>query len=261
MYDSDIMIKDMLLEEWFIAKLEDAEAADRLRRKATRPAMREVCRDCLDAVNKEAKNCPLILPALTFNLFSHYLTTRKKKCNNNAMLSRTAYNGIRSSLVHLYRMSGYEMRQEMTKELAQFMSGLKRTVTADRMERGEKLDEGKRPMSYDVYSAMCEIMMKSDDPECLFAHAFLTMEWNLMARADNCVGMNINHVKWQDDSLVFFFGKTKGNQGGENAERPWHVYSNLHHPHVCPVLALANTLIFARTVVFYFQELLNMTDF
>ena len=90
-YDSDIMIKDMLLEEWFIAKLEDAEAGDRLRGKATRPAMREVCRDCLDAVNKEAKNCPLILPSLTFNLFSHYLTTQKKKSNNNTMLSRTAY--------------------------------------------------------------------------------------------------------------------------------------------------------------------------
>ena len=38
----------------------------------------DICKDALDAVNKASNNCPIILPSLTFNIFSHYLTTRRK---------------------------------------------------------------------------------------------------------------------------------------------------------------------------------------
>ena len=62
-------------------------------------------------------------------------------------------------------------------------------------------------MSFSVYGNMCKILYEGDDDEYLFAHAFLTMEWNFMARADNCVNMHVNHVQWQDGCLLFFFGK------------------------------------------------------
>ncbi|MEM7283659.1 MAG: hypothetical protein AAF438_18745, partial [Pseudomonadota bacterium] len=49
-------------------------------------------------------------------------------------------------------------------------------------------------------------------------------------------------VEWRHDCLVCFFGKTKGDQSGEKAEEPWHVYSNPKDPVTCPVLALAKYL-------------------
>ena len=67
-------------------------------------------------------------------------------------------------------------------------------------------------MSFSVYENMCMILYEGDDDGYLFAHAFLTMEWNFMARADNCVNMHVNHVQWQDDCLLFFFGKSKKNR-------------------------------------------------
>ena len=70
-----------------------------------------------------------------------------------------------------------------------------------------------------------------------------TMEWNLIARADNCINMHVNHVQWQDDCLLFFFGKKKKNQTGDASDRPWHVYSNPNSPHLCPVLAIAKYLL------------------
>ena len=94
-------------------------------------------------------------------------------------------------------------------------------------------------MTFNVYSKICRILYESEDDEYLFAHAFLTMEWNLMARSDNCVSMNINNVHFQDDALIFYFGKSKRNPYGDNSEKPWHVYSNPFTPHLCPVLALA----------------------
>ena len=76
-YDGNASVKSLLLEEWFRNKLSDAEVVDE--GKKTRPAMRKICKDALNAINKASKNCPIILPSLTFNIFSHYLTTRRKK--------------------------------------------------------------------------------------------------------------------------------------------------------------------------------------
>jgi hypothetical protein len=69
-------------------------------------------------------------------------------------------------------------------------------------------------MSLTAYKKVCEILMKSDHPEYIFAHAFLTLEWSLMARADNCVRSHMNHLEWRDDALIIFFTHSKGDQEG-----------------------------------------------
>ena len=89
---------------------------------------------------------------------------------------------------------------------------------------------------------MCQLLMRGEGDDYLFAHTFLTLEWNLLARSDNCLSMHINHIEWREDCLVFFFAKSKGNQTGENSEHPWHVYSNPENPSICPVMALAKYL-------------------
>ena len=68
---------------------------------------------------------------------------------------------------------------------------------------------------------------------------FLTLEWNLLARSDNCLTMNVNNVQWENDSLVFYFSKKKGDQSGEKSGDPWQVYSNPKNPELCPVLVFA----------------------
>ena len=99
------------------------------------------------------------------------------------------------------------MENIMMKEMSQFMSGIQRTIVNDKITRGESLNEVKRPMSFSVYENMCKNLYEGDDDEYLFAHAFLTIEWNLMARDDNCVNMHVNHVQRQDDCFLLFFEK------------------------------------------------------
>ena len=106
--------------------------------KKTRPVMRKICKDALDAVNKASKSCPIILPSLTFNIFSNYLDTRRKK--NKCYLEKTMYGGIRSDLTHLFRMSDQEMENTMMKEMNQFLSGIQRTIVNDKITRGESLN-------------------------------------------------------------------------------------------------------------------------
>ena len=95
-YDGNDSVKKLLLEECFRNKLSDAEVGDE--GNTTRPAMRNICKYTLDAVNKASNNCPIILPSLTFNIFSHYLTTRRNK--NKCYLEKTTYGSIKSALTH-----------------------------------------------------------------------------------------------------------------------------------------------------------------
>ena len=93
------------------------------------------------------------------------------------------------------------------KEMSEFMSGIQRTMVNNKITRGESLIEGKTSMIFSVYENMCKNLYEGDDDEYLFAQAFLKMKCYLMERADNCVNMHVNHVQWNDDCLLFFFGK------------------------------------------------------
>ena len=70
-------------------------------------------------------------------------------------------------------------------------------------------------MSYDMYKKICELLFDGEGDDYAFTHMFLTLDWNLLARIDNCLTMNVNNVQWENDSLVFYFSKTKGYQLGD----------------------------------------------
>ena len=86
------------------------------------------------------------------------------------------------------------------------------------------------------------LLFYGEGDDYAFSHMFLTLEWNLLARSDNCLDMNVNHVQWKNDSLVFYFTKTKGDHSGDKSVDPWHVYLNPKNPELCPVLALEKYL-------------------
>ena len=122
------------------------------------------------------------------------------------------------------------------------MSGMKRVVADNKIESGAILDEGNRAMVFEVYRRLCEELYNGKGDENLFTHAFLEMEWNLMARSNNCVNMHVQHIQWRSDSLIYYFGTSKGNQMGDRDNDPRHVYSNTKNPTICPVLALPKYL-------------------
>ena len=77
------------------------------------------------------------------------------------------------------------------------MSGMKRVVAANRREPGASLDEGNRAMSFEVYKRLCEELYNGKGDVNVFSHVFLTMEWNLMTRSNNCVNMHVQHIQWR----------------------------------------------------------------
>ena len=79
------------------------------------------------------------------------------------------------------------------------MSRIQQPVINEKIRKGGSLNEGRRPIIFQTYEKMCELIYVGGDDDYLFAHTFITMEWDLMARSDNCVNMNLNIFQCQDD--------------------------------------------------------------
>lgn len=155
--------------------------------------------------------------------------------------STSTYSAIRSSVAYLYKLAGVERSTKFVADMAKFMGGMKRVAQAAKQHLGLKIVEGKLAMPFEVYVRAAKKLFLSGEKEDVFAHLFLVLDWNLMKRAENCVNAKINHISFRDDSLVFEFAKSKGNQTGDEFG-PWHVYANPNKPEICPVLALARYL-------------------
>ena len=120
---------------------------------------------------------------------------------------------------------------------------MKRVISPNKRQAGISLNEGNKAMSFYVYRILCNVLNQGEGEEFIFANAFLTMEWYLMSRSDNCVNMHIKHIQWRPDGLILYFGTSKVNQTGEISSDPWYVYSNPKNPTICTGTALAKYLL------------------
>jgi len=168
------------------------------------------------------------------------VTTRRNR--KGALLSKSAYGGVRSALMYLHKVAGYETPDDFKRDMSQFNRGIKRQVAEEKQASGMSLEEGKKAMSFDVYKLMCQKLMASEADDAVFTHLFLVLGWNLMVRSDSCAQLKMGHVEWRGDCLAVFLAKSKGDQTGEKSDHPWHVYSNPFEPELCPVLAMAKYL-------------------
>ena len=157
--------------------------------------------------------------------------------------SASQYEGIRSAVAYLYKATRIFMPKDMSKRLSNFIAGQRRTGVKEKQDLGLVIEEGKKPLTFNCYEAISKQLFYSDNKEHLFAHLFMVLDWCLMKRAENCVHAKINHIRFEHDSLVFEFSKSKGHQKGESHVGPWHVYSNPLKPWLCPVLSMACYLI------------------
>jgi hypothetical protein len=204
------VLRENLLEPWF---------SRGLAQRTTPKAKTKYLQECFLACSTEDDDCPFILSNLTFPHFSNFLSTRtrtkgKNKGKQNS-LGVASYDQAKSTLVHLFRMSKYDIPAEFADNLKIFMKGMKRTVAAKKMEDGDSGIIGKKKMDFKVFKKICALFLKEEAEEFLFAHCFLVLEWNLMSRSDNIVHAHLFHITWEDDCLAFRFCKKQNGPDGE----------------------------------------------
>ncbi len=90
-------------------------------------------RDCgaytknvLLAMDPFLDNCPIILLSVTFELFLHYLVTKKKK--GGGLLSVQTYDGCHSPLMQIYCWSNYTCFDHFCNQMSNFICAMRRKV-------------------------------------------------------------------------------------------------------------------------------------
>ena len=121
----------------------------------------------------------------------------------------------------------------------QFLAGYIRKVAHLKLSGDMPLKEGKAAVSIAVYRLICNktICMQHDFGLSLFAWAFTTLAWNLMARCISNASLMLNHLGWGGDCLEVTFAKHKGDPEGRSDE-PKHVFANPYSPEICPITSL-----------------------
>ena len=151
------------------------------------------------------------------------------------------YRGRTSALFHLFRchrgLEGYP--EGFEPQLSSLMTGFLRYVVSKRANDGEEIDDGKKPMSPELYRALCRWFFESGFQEDLFAYCFLVLTWNLMCRANNTTRICFSHLGWNWDSFYILFAQQKGDQMGMTEKFARNCYANPDSYITCPLFALS----------------------
>jgi hypothetical protein len=213
-------------------------------------------KDFVENLLRNAVNDPLIcLDLITPEAYMLYI----EQCRNartKKYLSKSSYGGKRSALFHLFRLHneiGFpEAFQTRLKVLYKgFFRNLTKGKTGaadDPIENDDNnvgvdernvCQEGKRPMSVELYRSLCRWFLEWGDLEGVFCYCFLVLTWNLMCRANNTCYIMFADIDWTKfDCMEVYFRHMKGDQLGEQSKHPRHIYPNPNDCLVCPVFAL-----------------------
>ena len=180
--------------------------------------------------------CPVDMTKITYNIAAQYIANKKSEEGN--FLSVHNYSSIRSGIAFLFKMTNIPLPAGYRDQMSTLLKGLTRTIVAEKVDSGESLEEGKEAMSFACYELLCKKFFEGEKNEYAFAHLFLTLEWNLIARSDNIVNLSLSNIEWIDDAMLTFLKRTKTDQEGKNGKIGYHLYANPLKPHLDVLLSL-----------------------
>lgn len=191
--------------------------------------LRAIVNRWLDNMQRTSpERCPVDMTQVSYELVASYMTSKKK--DDDKYLSRGTYIGIRSSIIYLFTMSNLSPPPEFRDRMTTLLKGLKRMIVEQRVSAGETPEEGKDAMSFACLKLLCQKFFQGDKDEYHFAHLFLLLEWNLIARSNSVANLHINDFEFEGDSLLVYLKKTKTDQEGNDSRTPYHCYFNTVDP-------------------------------
>lgn len=149
-------------------------------------------------------------------------------------------NGYKSALVNKYRTLGISLDFEHQTMFSDMLTGYRRVVQKKKQDGEMEMHEGKYPLSFSGYRFLAKkaLAQTTDFPVAIFAHIFLLLCWNLLARCVSVSSLMFQHISWEEDSMVVVFPTTKSDKVGKNSA-PIHVFANRECPEICPILWFA----------------------
>ena len=85
-------------------------------------------------------------------------------------------------------------------------------------------------------------MMVYGSKEAIFAHAFLTLTWNLVCPSKSTVLIHRNHISWDHDAICIQFAHMNTDMAGDDVKHKQHFYANQLCLPICALTELAKYL-------------------
>jgi hypothetical protein len=180
----------------------------------------------LVATADDIESSPIIFSTISSRLCIDFLHCWAR-LKGNEFLSKSGCGGFRSAFKELHRQCGTSIDLELDAELKEKFQGLLRGHAEEKQQKGGCLAEGKDPMSFPLYKFLCNKMVQDGSKEAIFAHAFLTLTWNLVCGSKNTVNIHMNHITWGSDAIIIKFAHTKTDVTGDQQAYARHVYAYL----------------------------------
>ena len=143
----------------------------------------------------------------------------------------------------MYRVYGKIQSNEFQKEMSRIFKGFLRIVNEELQNGDGRISTGKVPLSFDLYSEICQWMWDDQTASGRFAHLFLVLSWNLACRSSNTKTIHFHHLAWMNDSMQCYFAHMKNDQTGDRPRDPRHIYANPYIPQICPLLTMISYLL------------------
>jgi hypothetical protein len=178
-------------------------------------------------------------PAFVMEFMAKVSTVKDQKTKETRRASISVISSYRSAICMLYEERGLKLDDALDLAFNQFSSGYKRLVAEKKLVGEMKMQEGKSPITFQGYNFVAKEAMiaTSDHGLACFAHLFLILCWTLMARSVSVGTIMLDHLSWENDSLLVTTPKHKGDQEGNHCY-PKHVYANPDNPYICPILSM-----------------------
>lgn len=151
---------------------------------------------------------------------------------------KSARQTAQSAIKQMFQGFGHQFSIEQEAELQLFRKSLVKRLVIDAQANGERIGEGKSPLSVQLYKILSWAFLKSLKKNGVFCHTMLVLGWNLACRIGNTEGIGLGQLAVRDDALQIYFAHTKTDKEGKQAKYPRHIYANPFEPEVCCVLAL-----------------------
>lgn len=182
--------------------------------------------------------------------------------NTTKPLAPATVTNYSSALRWYYREFNMDLPSDLELSISSVLRGYKKDYAQQKLEGIVEVFEGKQQLPFAGYRHIAEKLFamrptnehsSSSDRrikqhtwnEIIFAHSFLVLQWNLIARSSTVADTMYEHMSWHNDCLIVSTPKHKGDQEGAKCF-PKHVYANPTAPAICPILTLA-ILTFTRS--------------
>jgi hypothetical protein len=179
-------------------------------------------------------------------LVQFYGHTSQKKNSDGSYINPVQYqsfehvSGYKSAIKNHFKSKRIQCSFALQAQENEFFKGYKRLIAEEKQDGTRKVRDGKVPLTFQIYRYLARLAIgcRQDFHLGIFSHAFLLLCWNLVARCVSVSSLMFSHITWNADAMIVVFPTTKADQEGKNCS-PKHVYANVHHPEICPILSFA----------------------